>query len=385
MMSDIQFIIKCCKVNPTQSEIEQIRSYAASLNSQQMSQVALLSYYHGSSSLVYGALQSYASDLLIGDVFDGLKRQNKAFAMNSMRMTAELVRIMRLFKENGIDAIALKGPILARLAYGNVTLRHYGDLDILIKPEALSPASRLLVERGYHSKVALDFLKNQIFVEVNYDLSFSKEVMVELHWRLFDTRILAKFNPEFIWAEYETVEFQSQTIKTLKTETLLIYLCIHGSKHAWERLQWITDLDRLIRSYRNIDWALVCERSVELEAETSLLLGLDLSNYLFDTPLPDQVRERIQDDQNVTNLRKIILSYLQNSVLKDLEGKPYRHEIFNFGMRMQKNWFAKTKFFYRNKILIKSRDVESLSVLEQSKFRYYVNRVMRLWSEYVWR
>uniref|UniRef100_UPI003F628E16 nucleotidyltransferase family protein n=1 Tax=Thiomicrolovo subterrani TaxID=3131934 RepID=UPI003F628E16 len=33
---------------------------------------------------------------------------------------------------------------------------------------------------------------------------------------------------------------------TLSTKMLLVYLYLHGSKHAWERLKWTCDIDRMV-------------------------------------------------------------------------------------------------------------------------------------------
>ena len=50
-----------------------------------------------------------------------------------MLLTSELIKIMKLLEENDIKAIAFKGPTLAQLAYGDVTLRQYVDLDLLVE------------------------------------------------------------------------------------------------------------------------------------------------------------------------------------------------------------------------------------------------------------
>jgi len=42
---------------------------------------------------------------------------------------------MALLEENGIEALTFKGPALAQMAYGDTSLRHYSDLDILIRKE----------------------------------------------------------------------------------------------------------------------------------------------------------------------------------------------------------------------------------------------------------
>ena len=50
-----------------------------------------------------------------------------------MLMSAELIRIMKLLEKNDIKALAFKGPVLSQMVYGDITLRQYVDLDVLIR------------------------------------------------------------------------------------------------------------------------------------------------------------------------------------------------------------------------------------------------------------
>ena len=123
MTPDIQFLINCCKFKPTASDIEHIRVHLTQIENQQLSKIVTLAHNHGVFPLFYQALQTHASDLLASDDLTELKQQNMIVVMNNMRMTAELILVMRLLEENSIDAMAFKGPTLAQLAYGNITLR----------------------------------------------------------------------------------------------------------------------------------------------------------------------------------------------------------------------------------------------------------------------
>ncbi len=69
---------------------------------------------------------------------------HEAFNGNARRvmfLMAELVRLIDLFSAEGIETVPFKGPILAQDAYGNLTLRQCGDLDLLIRPAHIPRAS----------------------------------------------------------------------------------------------------------------------------------------------------------------------------------------------------------------------------------------------------
>ena len=64
-------------------------------------------------------------------------------------MEDQLSTLLRNFKAAGIPAIPYKGPALAATAYGNVGLRVFGDLDILIQKEDVPRAADMMTALGY--------------------------------------------------------------------------------------------------------------------------------------------------------------------------------------------------------------------------------------------
>jgi putative nucleotidyltransferase-like protein len=63
----------------------------------------------------------------------------------NLLVTGELVILLRLFVKHGVNVIPFKGPTLAALAYGDLGLREFGDLDLLIaRPDfmmAITPSA----------------------------------------------------------------------------------------------------------------------------------------------------------------------------------------------------------------------------------------------------
>ena len=78
---------------------------------------------------------------------------------------------------------------------------------------------------------------------------------------------------------------------------LLAYLCLHGSKHAWERIEWICDIDRLVRSQTDLDWDKTLKIAKEMDTHITLYLGLALSHALFHTPLPENIISSTQTER----------------------------------------------------------------------------------------
>ncbi len=135
----------------------------------------------------------------------------------------ELKRVCRLFEENQIYHIPLKGSVL-RDMYREPWLRTSCDIDILIKPENLKEATTLLKNSGY----VLD-------THDSHDVSFFSEggVRVELHYHLIEEdchighadRILSK-----IWEHILPVEGYTYRCG-LEKEMFYFYHIAHMAKH----------------------------------------------------------------------------------------------------------------------------------------------------------
>src|ERR1041385_4302029 len=93
----------------------------------------------------------------------------------------------------GVPIVPFKGPVLALLSYGDVSLRAFGDLDLLVQPADAQKARSVLTDAGYktefepHSRED-EFIQNseQVMRFVRSDAAS----VIELPWQ-FDPRHLA--------------------------------------------------------------------------------------------------------------------------------------------------------------------------------------------------
>lgn len=93
--------------------------------------------------------------------------------MLNEKQTAELKKLCTLFEENQICHIPLKGSVL-RKYYPESWMRTCCDIDILVKPEELDRAVKILKNSGYTigKKASHDisfYSKDGIHIEINYD------------------------------------------------------------------------------------------------------------------------------------------------------------------------------------------------------------------------
>ena len=163
------------------------------------------------------------------------------------------MQLQRLFAEANLTVAFIKGISLAKLAYGNLGLRHSKDLDLLVAPGSF-PAAAVLVERAGYRRVdppsGISDARLRLLMSMRKDFGYVHEHTqseIELHWRLF-------CNPHFmdetsLLASSRVVPL-SETIglRTLGEDDQFTYLCAHGALHWWYQLKWLADIGALLGS-----------------------------------------------------------------------------------------------------------------------------------------
>jgi Uncharacterised nucleotidyltransferase len=80
------------------------------------------------------------------------KRRHVAMLANDLILERLLAQTSARFAAAAIPHLALKGPVVARTAYPNRTLRSFGDVDLLVRSDRFDDAVSLLVGDGGHAR-----------------------------------------------------------------------------------------------------------------------------------------------------------------------------------------------------------------------------------------
>src|SRR5207249_4043022 len=153
-----------------------------------------------------------------------------------------------------ISVIALKGPPLAEALYPDAALRPSFDLDLQIRPSDLAATLDLLAREGYALPGRLAHLPARRIVNFDSEVVLHKHrgVAVDLHWAVAPDDYPFAFDADFLWRSARSTRFRGREIRALAPECLLLYLSVHGAKHAWSKLIWLADIARLVE--KDIDW-----------------------------------------------------------------------------------------------------------------------------------
>ena len=251
-----------------------------------------LAWTHRMSSMLYHYLKKSMPEIVPPEMLDSLKAQLSYNLNGNLRKTGELIRILRELSSIGVEAIPYKGPALAVLAYGDLSLREFGDLDLLINRSDYYRSQQLLVAFGYLPEISLTEREHPGFCSFTNVMAFfneEKSISVELHWEMSPAYLPYSPNREGLRSRLIDAYPGGQAVKTLSIEDLLLYLCVHGAKHAWERLSWIVDVGGLIHRHPLIDWEWMQKQAVELRVERELSLGLNLAGEITGVTFPANI------------------------------------------------------------------------------------------------
>ena len=99
---------------------------------------------HGVTGHLTASLRGLEEDLIPPEIRKALVDRQRAQIFLTLRLTAELFRILQQFTSEGIGALVVKGPVLAVRAYGDPAMRAYGDLDLLVRQRDIRRATELM-------------------------------------------------------------------------------------------------------------------------------------------------------------------------------------------------------------------------------------------------
>lgn len=216
---------------------------------------------------------------------------------------AEQVRLLQRLGAAGIDVLAVKGLVLSQQLYGNLAIRHIGDIDLFIRRRDAIQADAIFQSAGLRRTrpdFALTPRQTAAFLALKPEfeyLSPPAAIRVELLWQLEGL-------PEALdpWANaMPAPPLGGQPLRTLPPELNAIYLFQHGARHGWFRLFWLVDIALLLRD-PSINWENVIAVARQARLERPLLQGAALAVSLLSASVPRALAPRRREERVIARL-----------------------------------------------------------------------------------
>jgi hypothetical protein len=238
------------------------------------------------------------------------KNQKNRFQM--LYLSGEMSQIGKLFKDNDIRTVFLKGPVLGLDLYGDVSLRTSSDIDLLIPINDLFKAEELLLQNGYVKDDYITTILGDWKWRHHHITFFHKEknIKVEIHWRLNPG---PSKEPNFndLWKRSRISSICNDPISILGKEDLFVFLVSHGSRHGWSRLRWLQDIDQILK--QSLDWSLVLFLLKKYQLTQIAGQSLILSSNLLGTKLIEVLNPLVKGNRP-KNLAQEAIFYIKQTI-----------------------------------------------------------------------
>lgn len=295
-----------------------------------------------------------------------LEPLSKAHAFQSLKLSSDLISVVKLLENNQIRAISLKGPLLAQSIFGNIALRTSRDLDFLIDIDDLDKTIDLFVADGYrieHFNGDLTAKKKHYLIKINHHFAFVKNgLTVEIHWNFHFLGYRCRFAD--LYNQSRIAKISGNEIHVLEQEDEFLYLVFHGSKHGWHRLKWLADIAEIIKK-NQLDWQSLLLKCRQYDILHIFGQTMILVHHFYGIKIPVDAHELLKNKLAV-KLSAMTVPIILGAPEESLVFKKYSLVLF-------KSWHKKMEYilshFVPNHI-----DFEEKEIRDRWFFYYFLRR-----------
>ena len=199
-----------------------------------------------------------------------------ATAANNLRIDAATAEVLRGLSAAGLQGIVLKGASIAPLLYDATETRGYLDCDLLIAPDSLDAAERVLADLGFRKAFDETSMPAWWREHANEWRRPADGVPVDLHTRLPGVGVEADVAWAELSADRETITIASQPASTLSLPARALHLALHATQHGTGTTQGIDDLERALARLDRTVWERAAHLAERLDATDAFSTGLRL-------------------------------------------------------------------------------------------------------------
>jgi hypothetical protein len=211
-------------------------------------------------------------------------------AARGLRVDVVTAEVVSKLREAGVHPILLKGPSIAAWLYADGTPRPYTDTDLLVSPEALQRAARVLRAGGF---------REQPGVSSYTWFRRSDRSIVDLHDTLFGIGATKDQAWVVLSEDTETMPVGGVEMETLSLPARLFYIVLHAAQHQSDGFaRPLKDLERALHLAKEWHWQEAAALASRLQALPTFAAGLRL--------LPEGVS--LADRMSLLDQRPLMLS-----------------------------------------------------------------------------
>ncbi len=176
----------------------------------------------------------------------------------NLALAAELKKLLRAFRDRGIDCAPLRGIALSERLHGGFATRPMGDIDLLVRHRDLPIVRVLHQDRGYREIDRRPGFSDAFSNTLKFFREDDFHIIVEPHWSIGYPPFLDAIDMEAVWDRCVAARVVGESTLTLSTEDLLVHLALHLAHRDNAPRIWLEELRELVEQEAGtIDWDLL--------------------------------------------------------------------------------------------------------------------------------
>lgn len=324
-------------------------------------------------------------------LFEHLRRRFFKISARNYHLAKQVVELTSYLSEHRIQVFAYKGPVIAMEGYGDLALRQYRDIDLVVRAADLSRAVDVLVHRGFEIPSGSRRPNSPKKLLRTHEVTLrapDRSYFLDLHWRLASPRhrvfcLDAKqMEDRFVW-----IQLPVGGVSSFCREDHFVALCCHGTRHRWARLKWLVDISEMLRHPAGFDWGRIETITARKPlARASVALAILLAQDLLHAPVPATLPTGFAPNERTQS----VASSICGEIL--LQGHTLGFETFHFTLPSLEGglvpwlshlWFRYSKWFFQHAVVrVNPKDRALVPLPARLEFLYHIVRPIRLLGEY---
>ncbi len=241
--------------------------------------------------LYYSLRQSGSLEKWPARICSSLESEAKRQIAIDVLRQSNLNEVLKIFAEQNIFPLLIKGTPLSYLYYSDPSLRPRCDTDLIIRKNDLKTVEIILSQLGYsrYHSVSGDLIRHQFLYSKPGPDGIGSDL--DIHWKISNPILFADMlSFDELQSKVIAIPALSQYARTISSVNSLLLACLHRVAHhnSSERLIWLYDIHLLAKDLTENEAEEFCESAVQKKIMTICWNGLLAAQSWFNTNLPQR-------------------------------------------------------------------------------------------------
>jgi Uncharacterised nucleotidyltransferase len=210
-------------------------------------------------------------------VWEDLRQDYLSSLITTRIQQEKIIEVIKALRQANLEVILLKGADIQHRLYGDPEVRPMVDLDVLLGPDDLPRAARVLAGIGY--RLAPKYRDPapgywQLLGEaVHYINPTDNLLLVDLHWEIGAMMYYYRIPYAPLRRDAQSISYNGSKVYILSSEHLLIHLGLNAHKDLLCAVLRVLDLILLL-SRQSVDWRRVMQEAAAFGCQRPVYLTL---------------------------------------------------------------------------------------------------------------